>query len=346
MRLFIEKYLWILSGVLLFLTSCLPMGKISVQVPVPPKRALPDEIQSIVLMNRSMTGTFSNYDKDTLEAIFVKKKLKLDEIYLDSLASDTTLQTLGNALYESGRFDIVIPVRRNIPNSNFSFQSIPPSLTLPQVQQICNEFKTDALLTLDNFHEKVNTSYRVELSNYYLEGGKFNNVTAFIQVAYHSNWKLYRPGDKLTVAKFEVNDTIYWERSGPTMQETYEKLPLIKETLLDAAIENARNLSEYVTPGLREEERGYFLTKNYEADQAVLFLQKNEWNEAENIWMKFVNAGKPDFRSKIEFNLALASEMKGDPKGALEWAKKSYKSKYSKAAEDYVLLLSAHIVNN
>ena len=41
-----------------------------------------------------------------------------------------------------------------------SYKDSSPSLTLAQVKQICDEFKTDALLCLDNFYEKVNTSYQ------------------------------------------------------------------------------------------------------------------------------------------------------------------------------------------
>ena len=40
---------------------------------------------------------------------------------------------------------------------------------------------------------------------------------AYIQVAYHSNWKLYQPKEKLMIAKFEVKDTISWERYGRTL---------------------------------------------------------------------------------------------------------------------------------
>ena len=44
-------------------------------------------------------------------------------------------------------------------------------------------------------------------------------------------------------------------------------------------------------------------------------------------------------QSKVEFNLALASEMNGDLDLAIEWGLKSFKSRYSKAIEVYLKTL-------
>jgi hypothetical protein len=338
MRIFLRLCSWISLGLLFALASCVSMGKISIQVSVPPKNAVPNEIQSVVLMNRSMTDTFSNLNQDSLENLFIRKKLVLDQLLLDSLAADTTLKALGNAMYESGRFDVVIPLQRNLPNSNLSYLTKSPSLKLTEVNQICSEFKTDALLCLENFDESASSSYQIgygEMTVY----GPAKEYTIFIQIAYHSNWKLYQPGEKLKVASFEVRDTIFWERSGATLQETYEKLPTIKDALLSAAVENGQTFSEYICPGWQEQKRNYFITNNYDADKAIRLANENNWKEAENIWMKFSNDASAVLRSQVQFNLALCSEMNGDLKGAIQWAEKSFKSKYSKAAENYINLL-------
>jgi hypothetical protein len=290
-----------------------------------------------------MTSEFSNLNPDSLEALFIRKNLHLDNVFLDSLAADTTLRSIGNALYESGRFDVVIPLRRNLPNIKTSYKDSSPSLTLAQVKQICDEFKTDALLCLDNFYEKVNTSYQVEMFSPYTNEKEYN---AYIQVAYHSNWKLYQPKEKLMIAKFEVKDTISWERYGRTLQDTYENLPMIREALMDGAVENGKNLAAYISPGWKAAERSYFITKNQEADKAISLLKSNEWKEAETVWLKFSQSNNAGFRSQIEFNLALAAEMNGNMDGAITWAKKSLQSKYSKVAENYIRLLSTQLEKN
>ena len=342
MRLRLGHVRWICYGVFVMFTSCVSMGKISVQVSVPPQRAISEDIQSIALMNRSMTDSFSNLNQDSLENQLIRKRLVMDQVELDSVAADTTLKVMGNALYESGRFDVVIPVQRNIPNKNVSYLSKSPSLTLPEVKQVCDEFKVDALMLLENFHENVNTFYRVGYENSN-GAGMTKEYTIYVQIAFHSNWRLYQPGEKLKLATFEVNDTIFWERTGPTLQETYEQLPTIKEALLGGAIENGQNLANYISPGWQQQTRNYFITNNQEADKAISFVNKNDLQEAENIWMKFAKATSSGFRSEIEYNLALTSEMKGDFKMAFQWAQKSLQSKFTTAAEDYVRYLKGRI---
>ena len=345
MRLIFGHFRWISYGFFILLTSCVSLGKISIQVSVPPEKPISNEIQSVVLMNRSMNSSFSNLDQDSLENLFIKKKLVLDEPMLDSLASDTTLKSLGNALYESGRFDVVIPVQRNLPNINLSYATKSASLSLAQVKQICTEFKTDALLSLENFYENVNTSYHVGFERI-TDYGSLKQYNIIVEVAYHSNWKLYQPGEKLKIASFEVNDTIFWERNGNSLQETYEELPTIKDALISGAIENGQTLSGYISPGWQEQTRNYFITNNTEADRAVAFVKSNNWKEAERIWMKFSTSNTSGLRSMIEYNLALAAEMNGDLKAAIQWAEKSFKSKYSKIAEDYIKLLNRRLNNN
>ena len=345
MRLFFERYIWIFLVLIDLLSSCVTTGQISVQISVPAKRSIPAEIQSVVLMNRSMNGGFTDYNQDSLEARLIRKKLHFDDIFLDSVASDSTLKAMANAMYESGRFDVSIPLRRNLPNNNSSFADISPSLTLSQVKQICAEFNVDALLSLENFYEKVKTSYKTGYGNAY-NGGNLKEYNAYVEVAFHSDWKLYQPKEKLLVAKFEVNDTIFWAKNGPTLQETYEQLPLIKEALMGGAVENARNFAEYISPVWQSQNRRYFTTNILEIDKAVTLLLNNDWKEAEKIWMKYSTVTSPALRSKIEFNLALASEMNGTLNEAIEWAQKSFQTKYSKASEDYLRLLKTRLSNN
>jgi tetratricopeptide (TPR) repeat protein len=154
-------------------------------------------------------------------------------------------------------------------------------------------------------------------------------------VSSHSVWNLYQPLEKLAITKFEIKDTLIWERKGGTLKKSVEKLPLIKEVLITGAIENARKLADMISPQWQTEERFYYLTGNKEADVAVKFLQKNEWKEAESVWKKFSNATAPDLRSKIECNLALAAEMNGDLRKAIEWLRKSLHSKSNEETNAY-----------
>ena len=76
MRLYSNCGVLVSLVLLVILSSCVSTGRISIQVSVPAKRSLPNEIQSIVLMNRSMTPEFSDLNQDSLENLFIRKKLQ------------------------------------------------------------------------------------------------------------------------------------------------------------------------------------------------------------------------------------------------------------------------------
>jgi hypothetical protein len=355
MRLPFERYILGSFVWLILLTSCASKGKISIQVPVPPKMAFPKEIQSVVLMNRSMTEGFSVLNQDSLQSLFNKMRWSLRCIFLDSVASDTTIKILGNQMYESGRFDVVVPLSRNLPNNIVSLSELinqAPSLNLAEVKQICHEFDVDALLSMENFYEKTTTSFWVTRGEHYSNGAVHKEYEALIQVESHSDWKIYQPLEKLIVAKFNVKDTIYWKRTGNwisnkiSQNKVYKQLPTIKEALIIGAIEHGKRVAEYISPGWKPDMRRYYLTGNKDADSAVVLLKKNDWEGTEVIWMKFCNESSAVFRSKIEFNLALASEMSGNLNEAVVWAKKSNQSRKSATAKKYLKILNARSLNN
>lgn len=338
MRLKFRPGYFLFYGLLLLLSSCASLGKISIQVSVPPTHILSKDIQSVVMMNRSMTSEFSNLDQDSLENLLVRKKLVMDELLLDSLAADSTLKVAGNVMYESGRFDVVIPVQRNLTNINSTYSKKIQPLSLSQVKQICNEFKTDALLSMESFGEKVSTSYQAGYDRM-TDLGVSKTYTIFVQIAFQSTWKLYQPGEKLKTASFEVKDTIFWEKTAGTLQETYEQLPTIKNAMIAGAIENGKSIAGYFSPGWRSQIRYYFITHNKSADLAINHVNNNNWNEAGNVWLKYADSSSSGLRSQIEFNLALVSEMNGELTEAIKWVKKSLQSKYSKVAEEYLKTL-------
>lgn len=326
-------------NILFILSACVSVKKIEIEVASPPNKPINDTIQSILLMNGSLTADFKNYDRDSLEAMLVKKDLVLDTILLDSIASDTIMQVAGKLMFESGRFDIVIPVERNIDHTGMPGHS-KRKLTPEEVDQLCKDFNTDALLVLDNFSEKIKTTFGLK----YAPGiyGDLDGPQEFkgeIEISYKSDWFLLLPNQSKHYQRFEINDTIFWEAANPLAQEMYNALPSIKEALLGGGIAVGESFAKQVSPLWRKDVRNYFMTGDKEADTAVPLIEKNKWAEAAEIWTKFLNATSTSMRSKIEHNLALAAEMTGDINKAIEWGIKSYHTKYSKETDQYLRIL-------
>ena len=98
----------------------------------PAKEELSPDIQSITLMNRSMNNQFQNYREDSLQMYFYRKGFQLSKIVLDSTAADTTIKALAGLMFESGRYDVVVPLERNLERS-LSYEILPDTLSPDQV---------------------------------------------------------------------------------------------------------------------------------------------------------------------------------------------------------------------
>jgi hypothetical protein len=318
--------------------SCTTMGKVNIQVSVPPKYPVSPEIQSIVVLNRSLTPDFTNLDRDSLEKILVKKELALDSVILDSIAADTAVQVAAKALFESERFDVVVPKERNIRRDDSGGLLAPLDMTY--IDDICKEFKVDGVLVLENFTEKLTTDFTTRRYNIGFESGRsLREYDGTINLGYKLEWRLYQPLQNPHILRYEVKDTLFWNSYEYSLRAMYDKLPSIKEAVISGGIASGTDMAENISPKWADETRKYYITGNKEIDAAIPLIKMNKWDDAAEIWNKYSTVSSNSTRSQVEFNMALAAEMQGDINKAIEWAVKSFKTKYSREAELYLKYL-------
>lgn len=294
----------------------------------PSTMELPADIQSITLMNRSMNSQFENYQEDSLQLYFYRKGFQLSKIVLDSTASDTTIRALADLLFDSGRYDVVVPLERNLPKE-LSYEQLPDTLNPVLVKKICSDYNTDALMVLERFYTKVMADYLHE------KAGINDYHYASVDVKYNACFRIYKPGKKTLFQEIELIDTINWESSDYTQVRLFGKLPSIKQALINAGIKVALDVDGKLSPTWTTEKRGYFLfsTKN---DRGQQLMNENNYDEASKYWSEMALSTNKKIRSKAEFNLALMSELSGDIDGALEWGLKSFYSYYRYQTEAYL----------
>ncbi|NEW82586.1 MAG: hypothetical protein GZ094_09510 [Mariniphaga sp.] len=313
--------------------SCSSLKNIGIEVAVQPEYPIGEDIQSLALLNRSMTSQFMNLKTDSLEKILINNKMSLDTVLQDSIAADTVIQTAARALYESSRFDVVVPKERNIIRTDI--EEIVKPLNVSFINEICKDFNVDGVLVLESFIEQLKTNYSLRTTD-----GSYNNeFKAATDISYFSEWRLYRPNDLKPVIRFQIGDSIFWNVVDYSLEDVYKQMPRTKEALIGGGIAAGLKMSGYISPRWTNQTRYYYLTGKNEIDAAVPFIKNNKWEEAAAIWEKHASNSSKKIRSKVEYNLALASEMNGDLDLAIEWGLKSFKSKYSKAIEVYLKTL-------
>ena len=317
------------------LYSCTSLKNIGIEVAVSPEYPIAEDIQSLVLLNRSMTNKFVNNRVDSLEKILINNKMGMDTVFQDSIAADTVIQTAARLLFESGRFDVVVPKERNIVRTDT--EEIVKPLDIGFINGICTDFKVDAVLILENFAERLNTKYYLKTNEDTYYGA--NEYNAATDIAYKSEWRLYRPHELQPVIRFQLEDSIFWNANSISLEDLYSQMPRTKEALIGGGIAAGLKMSDYISPSWINQTRYYYMTGKKEIDATVPLIKNNKWEEAAAIWAKYATVNSKIIRSKVEFNLALAAEMNGNIELAIEWGLKSFKTRYTKNIEIYLKTL-------
>ncbi|MDP2337955.1 MAG: DUF6340 family protein [Bacteroidota bacterium] len=321
-----------MTGILL--SSCKSnYATLTIENARPATEELQPDIQSITLMNRSMNRQFLNHREDSLQMYFYRKGYQLSKIVLDSTAADTTIRALAELLFESGRYDVVVPVNRNFSRS-LSYDLLPDTLSPDMVSKICSDYHTDALMVLERFSTKTMADYSSEL-NSDPNPVPVYSYYATLDLKYYAFFRIYKPGTKTLIKEIEMTDTIYWESADYTQERLFRKLPSIKQALINTGIKIALDVDEKLSPSWIPEKRGYFLFKS-KNDRGQQLMNGSNYEEAKRYWAEMAQSKSKKIRSKAEYNLSLISELNGDMDGAIEWGLKSYYSFYRHQTEIYL----------
>ena len=328
---FVAKF--IVIGLTIFpLIGFSQLKRISAEIPVKPKLVLSDSIQSLTLINRSITPEFVRFHSDSLQVAFYRKNFNVKAVLLDSLVADTTLRALGELLFESTRYDVVIPLERNLYRQ-LSYSQTPEPLSWKEVEDICNQYNTDALVVLENSAISIQTEY---------SGGSFRE--AKIKNEYRMHWRLYYPKSQIILADVIHSENFDWSNADYDLYNLFQGLPRVYDATIFTALQASIRFSDLIAPRWEKERRFYYAVRKSEIDLSEKFIENNDWEGALNNWLKYVDSGPKSRRSKVMLNVGLAYEMLGDTKEAAVWVNKSLRTTYREVTNSYYKSLLKRIV--
>ncbi len=318
--------------------SCSPVYHLQVQTGIPGEKDLPPAIQSLTLVNRTVDSLYRDYARDSLQQIFYKQQFELDTVLYDLTAVDTVLRALGELMYESGRYDIVIPEDRFLPHKENAFISKP--LAWDQVEELCNTFETNAVLSLDYFKTSISTNYDSETIYNHLEDSYFRIYMAVMAIQYKALFRVYDPEQKKILDQTAITDTLWWDDTDVSTRALFQRMTSVKDALVESGIAVALDYSGKICPSWRNARRKYYHKGNSLFEEAHASVRKNNWEDALRTWLMVAEqANGKALRSKAEYNVALAYEMLGDINQALRWGVKSYETYYRPLTVEYLNIL-------
>jgi hypothetical protein len=335
MMILFRKYyfLWILLMILI--TGCNTPRVITIEIPKKGENELPEQIQSLLLVNRTVDDSYSDLPSDSLQNIFFRQGFNLDTTIYDLQAADTMLHALGDLLFESGRYDYVIPENRFIDHEKNAFMS--EAMNWDEVKDLCHQFQTDAVLSVDLFKTRVITKYDKDTYFNPIDNSFYEAVAAHMAVVYEALFRVYDPeNERIPVREF-LRDTLYWEDTGGSASELFENFTPVKQAITEASIALALDLSEKISTTWQREQRPLLSDKTEEMQQAEKLASSGDWKSAMTIWEKVAAENKSkSTRSMAMLNLAVGYEIQGDLEKAVYWGLESYNTQFRQLTYDYL----------
>ncbi len=327
------------TSLLIFaLFSCGLTKSLYVEFPEKSAKELPENIQSLLLVARVVDDGYTNLKTDSLQKIFYRQEFNYDTIINDIQAVDTTLKAIGELLFESGRYDFVIPENRFPDYKKNAF--ITGEMSWDEVKALCDTFKTDAVVSIDHFRTRVITTYNKEDYFVPFENTFSSRSTATMKVGFETVIRIYDPAAEKIRNRFILRDTLYWEDSAADINELFGRFTPVKQALTETGVAVALELSHQISPVWHEEKRWLYESGGPEMKKAAQLARSGQWEQAVPLWKKTAeNSKSKSLKSKAEFNLALAYEMLDDLETSISWALKSYETMYRTNTYNYLELL-------
>jgi len=309
-------------------SGCSKYGYVSLSYPVEPALYLPDEIQSIAIVNRSLTGEEEKNAK-VFEAIIST------EIGSDFLASDACIKGVYDAMAMLPETELVFPAEVRMTGTGT--REVPEVLDWDLVAKICQEEGADALLVLENFDSNTDLLARTaseQVSSLISNGQLKSTPPSEIRMNVAAYWRLYDPLSRRIIDQYQ--------HSGYMTFPTEAGVPP-PDALPRTAYDAGRAYIERYLPGSYNVKRKlYKRTGGAAKQQFKAGYRRTEvanWNGALELWEPLTEDPKRKTAGRACLNVAVANEVQGHTQPALEWSKRSYELYRDKLGRDYSKIL-------
>ncbi len=321
------------------LTSCKSgMNSVSMQVMKPAPIFIPNHIQKVAVVNRTLAS------KENKTLGIIESVITGEGIYADREGAEDCLLGLRESLTRTNRFSVYQPAGLNLKGTGTGVLASP--MTWEDIQRICTENSVDAVIALDAF----DSDSRIDLSSgpVNTKDAKGNPITitehnAYLKMNVTTGWSVYDPKERRVIDEFRSVDDLGFNSKGANAIVATAGLPAKRDAAKKTGYRAGQLYGNRISPSWITVSRGYYSKINDNFKLAKKKVQYKDWDGAAEIWKK--EALNPD--KKIAgmacYNMAVAAEVNGNLDAAMEWATKSYKQFENFKGASYMSILQGRI---
>lgn len=333
------NFIFILAFIIAFGFSSCKTKSLSVRVLKPADIYVPGKIKTLAVVNRSLpTKGDGSRILNIIEGVVTG-----EGIFVDRNASERCISGVAEGLMNSPRFSVSVPTGLNIRGTGTA--QFPEPLHWAEVEKICKDYSSDALILLETFDSNINREYGTKQKTKKVDDKDvtYTEHLATIDIAINAGWRIYYPKERMIVDQNVFTDHRGWTEKGPTRADAQKKLPRPSDAVEDAGFFSGKQYAHRISPTWLWVSRKYYIKGTDEFKNARYKVQAKQWEDAADIWKKYTNNPDPKIAGYACYNMALASEVLGEFEIALDWAKKAYSDYRLKSALSYINVIEGRI---
>ena len=297
------------------------------------------DIQNVVVVNRSRPS------KDNLVGNIFEGLISGEGIGTDRKGSEYCVEGLAGMLNDSERFSLKNVGGIELKGTGTS--SFPIPLAWSEVKSICGSYDGDALLVLETF----DSDYQVLVGppvarTRKLKGIKVKELRypATLIMDVESGWRIYDVNKERIIDENKYIEIKEFNSWGSSPEQAQLNLPSKRIAIKQAGIHAGERYGFRISPIWLKENRTYYIGKHEDLKNARQYVKRRDWDTAIEIWLPLTEDENLKTANRAAFNMALASEMKGSLKIAIDWAEKAQKIG-NKRAYNYINVLNSRVMD-
>lgn len=201
------------------------------------------------------------------------------------------------------------------------------------VNHLTDSMNVDALIVMhqvtleDSLDREV--VYEYNYSGYYF----------VYQIHSSIEWRIYDPRNQSIFNENSYKEKYVWESYADDEQEAIRELVNIREAFASAAYWTGVDVGHILFPYWEEASRFYYIRGNKYFRKAADQADKENWQQAIDIWKKNFKLNDDVAAYRAAHNIAFACEMLGKIDMAINWAEKALQIGESKRTREYLEIL-------
>jgi hypothetical protein len=329
------------TSVLLFFAALLLgacASSVHIKALAPAAVPMPANLQSVATANRIIPESRRDKFFDVLEGAFTGEGLGVDRA-----GADECVNVVGQALANNSyRFKVTQAQLQLLGRSREFF--LPP-LAPHYVQDLCRRTQVDGLVVLEAFDSDMALTHTNGFRTYKDKEGQEHKVpTVQVEMVMKivSGFRTYGAAQGFVLDQARQEDQLAFRAEGDTYQQALRQLPPPQECIRRVAQRAGDGYARRIAPSYIDLHRDYFTSakKDGRMKEAAQRAEAGDWAGAATLWQQSARQLDPKIAGRAFYNLAVASEVRGDLPGAIDWAKKSAFTCNNAQARSYLRVLN------